>query len=62
MTKIQYSLQGYSFILEDFFPMRIFEKITEIRVTAPEVIEQQAKARKQRKKLTRDGRVNYPGC
>ncbi len=66
MTKAQYSVQGYSFSLEDFFPMRLFEKITQVRVEAPEVIEHQAKARKQRKKLTRDGKLtilaaDHPG-
>lgn len=66
MTTATYSLKGYSFDLERFFPLSIFEKITEIRVSAPEVIEQQAKARKQRKKLTLDGKLtilaaDHPG-
>lgn len=66
MPKATYSLQGYSFDLEYFFPISIFEKITDIRVNSPEVIEQQAKARKQRKKLTRDGKLtilaaDHPG-
>lgn len=56
----------YKFNLETFFPARIFEKITEIRVDAPQIIEQQANARKRRPKLTRDGKLtilaaDHPG-
>lgn len=54
----EYSLNDYNFNLERFFPARLFEKITEIRVDAPEIIEQQAQARKQRPKLTQDGKLN----
>jgi hypothetical protein len=66
MENSSYSIQGYSFELEKFFPMRLFEKITEIRVDSPEIIEHQAKARKLRKKLTRDGKLtilaaDHPG-
>ncbi|MGD9092236.1 MAG: hypothetical protein PVF74_05285 [Anaerolineales bacterium] len=53
----EYTLQDYEFDLQAFFPQHIFEKITDIRVEAPEVIEQQAKARKRRKRLTRDGKL-----
>ena len=53
----EYGPKDYEFDLEAFFPQRIFEKITDIRVEAPEVIEQQAKARKRRKKLTKDGKL-----
>jgi DhnA family fructose-bisphosphate aldolase class Ia len=52
-----YTLSSYDFDLERFFPMRIFEKITEIRVDAPEIIERQARARRQRVRLTRDGKL-----
>ncbi len=66
MTNGMYSVQNYVFDLQYFFPMRIFERITEIRVNSPEVIEQQAKGRKQRKKLTLDGKLtilaaDHPG-
>ncbi|RPI35077.1 MAG: hypothetical protein EHM70_00760 [Chloroflexota bacterium] len=66
MTKLNYSVENYVFNLEYFFPMEIFKKITNIRVSSPEVIEQQAKARKQRKKLTLDGKLtilaaDHPG-
>lgn len=53
----KYNLNDYEFDLEAFFPQHIFDKITDIRVEAPEVVEQQAKARKRRKKLTKDGKL-----
>ena len=56
----------YQFNLDTFFPARVFEKITEIRVDAPEVIERQAKLRQRRPKLTIDGKLtilaaDHPG-
>ena len=65
MTK-EYSIKDYKFNLETFFPMRIFDQITDIRVNAPEVIEQTANARKRRRKLTKDGKLtilaaDHPG-
>jgi hypothetical protein len=61
-----YTLTDYKFDLETFFPMRIFEKITEIRVDAPEIIERQAHARQRRPHLTNDGKLtilaaDHPG-
>jgi DhnA family fructose-bisphosphate aldolase class Ia len=53
----EYSIEGYQFDLEVFFPLRIFEKITDVRVDAPEIIEQQARARKRRPRLTLDGKL-----
>jgi len=53
-----YTLKGYTFDLEKFFPTRIFEKITEIRVDAPEIIVSHAKARKRRSRLTTDGKMS----
>lgn len=47
----------YTFDLESFFPARLFEKITEIRVDAPEIIWQQAERRKRRPRLTHDGKL-----
>lgn len=52
-----YTLGDYSFNLERFFPARIFEKITDIRVEAPEIVERQAQGRQRRARLTRDGRL-----
>lgn len=53
----EYSVEGYQFDLEAFFPLRIFEKITDVRVDAPEIIEQQAQARNRRPRLTVDGKL-----
>ncbi len=61
-----YTTTDYQFNLETFFPARVFEKITEIRVDAPQIIEQQANARKRRPKLTNSGKLtilaaDHPG-
>lgn len=53
----EYILDDYAFDLKRFFPDYMFEKITDIRVDAPEIIEQQAQARKRRPRLTRDGKL-----
>jgi len=53
----EYALGDYTFDLKRFFPDYIFEKITDIRVDASEIIEQQAQARKRRPRLTRDGKL-----
>lgn len=53
----EYILGDYAFDLKHFFPDHIFERITDIRVDAPEIIEQQALARKRRPRLTRDGKL-----
>lgn len=53
----EYSLGDYKFNLKAFFPARIFEMITDIRVDKPEIIEQQALTRKRRPRLTRDGKL-----
>ena len=49
-----YSIGDYKFNVENFFPYNIFSKITDIRVNAPEVIENEAQARKRREKLAGD--------
>ena len=54
----EYSLGDYNFDLGRFFPAYIFEKITGIRVEAPEIIERQAQLRRRRPRLTRDGKLN----
>ncbi len=45
------------FRVDDFFPRAIFDRITEVRVDAPEIIFQQAQNRKRRAKLTHDGKM-----
>jgi len=62
----EYSVEGYEFDLEAFFPLRIFDRITDMRVDAPEIIERQAAARKRRPRLTLDGKLtilaaDHPG-
>jgi DhnA family fructose-bisphosphate aldolase class Ia len=50
-------METYSFKTEEFLPEELFAKITDIRVEMPEIIEAEAKARKKRAKLTRDGKL-----
>lgn len=62
----KYQLGDYSFSLKKFFPMTIFDAITEVRVHDPGIILKEAKGRKRRKKLTRDGKLvilaaDHPG-
>lgn len=52
-----YSVKGYEFDYEKFFPRHIFEAITEVRVERPDVILQAAQARKRRTSLTYDGKL-----
>jgi hypothetical protein len=61
-----YSVENYQFDLEAFFPLCLFDQITEVRVDAPEIIERQAAARKRRPRLTLDGKLtilaaDHPG-
>jgi len=42
---------------EEFFPRDLFERITDTRVTRPEVVMEEAKGRRRRPRLTRDGRL-----
>jgi len=52
-----YSIEGYKFDLEKFFPMGVMDKITEVRVERPGVIAEAALARKRRPKITKDGKL-----
>lgn len=45
------------FDLDKFFPASLLDEITEIRVSRPEVIEEEARRRQKRSKLTRDGKL-----
>ncbi len=53
----RYAAGDYVFDLKRFFPDEVFRAITEVRVSNPEVILQEAAARKRRKKLTKDGKL-----
>src|SRR4030042_1471239 len=62
----KYEVGDYAFDLKRFFPDPIFNAITEVRVSKPEIILREAAARKKRKKLTRDGKLtilaaDHPG-
>ncbi len=55
---VEYTLGNYKFDLESFFPANIFDKITEIRVDSPEIIEQQAQLRQRRKRIAPNGKLS----
>ncbi len=48
---------NYRFDLEAFFPRRIYDKITEIRVDMPDLVEEVAQQRQRRQRLTHDGKL-----
>ena len=61
-----YSLGTYCFRPEDFLPMRLFEAITEVRVSNPEAVLEEATRRRRRPRLTLDGKLvvlatDHPG-
>jgi len=63
---ISYSLDDYVFDFTAFFPMGIFDRITEVRVRRPQLILQEAARRKRRPDLAIDGRLlllaaDHPG-
>jgi DhnA family fructose-bisphosphate aldolase class Ia len=49
---------GFHFDISRFFPRNLFDAITETRVCRPEVILAEARARKRRTRLTRDGKLS----
>ncbi len=57
MSKTQYALGTYRFDPEEFFPRVLFDRITEVRVSRPGVVEEEAHARRRRERLTTDGRL-----
>lgn len=63
---MNYTAGNYNFNLEDFFPKKLFYKITEARVEQTQEIIEHAKNRKRRQKLTKDGKLiilaaDHPG-
>lgn len=54
---ISYDLGEYAFDLGAFFPMTVFDRITEVRVRRPQLILQEAERRKRRPDLAPDGRL-----
>jgi DhnA family fructose-bisphosphate aldolase class Ia len=63
---ISYTIESYVFELSSFFPMAVFDRITEARVRRPQLILQEAERRKRRTDLAPDGRLvllaaDHPG-
>ncbi len=63
---MNYTPGNYNFNLEEFFPKKLFYKITEARVDQTQEIIEHAKNRKRRNKLTKDGKLiilaaDHPG-
>lgn len=54
---ISYSLEDYVFDLAAFFPMSVFDRITEVRVRRPQLILQEAARRQRRPDLAPQGRL-----
>jgi len=52
-----YSMNGYEFNYEEFFPRGIFDQINEVRVARPDLILEAAEERKRRETLTVDGKI-----
>ncbi len=66
MTSGRYEIGDYRFDPAAFLPERLFQTITDVRVTQPEVIDDEAERRRRRSRLTVDGRLvilatDHPG-
>ena len=59
---MEYAVGDYCFEVEAFFPKRVMNRITEVRVDRPEIIQIVAEARKRRSAITRDGRLTILAC
>jgi DhnA family fructose-bisphosphate aldolase class Ia len=57
MAVVTYDVGTYTFKPEAFFPRELFDRITEIRVTKPEIVEEEARRRQRRPQLTTNGRL-----
>ncbi len=57
MAVTTYQIGSYTFRAETFFPKDLFDRITDVRVSRPHVVEEEAQARRRRKSLTADGRL-----
>ncbi len=57
MAVTTYQIGRYAFRAETFFSKDLFDSITDVRVDAPEVVEEEARARARRQSLTTDGRL-----
>ena len=54
---VKYEISDYEFRVSDFFPKEFFNEITDIRVNDPDLVLREAKARRRREKLTKDGKI-----
>ena len=54
---VKYEIGEYEFRVSDFFPKEFFDEITDIRVNDPDLVLREAKARRRREKLTKDGKL-----
>ncbi len=57
MAATTYQIGNYAFRPDAFFPKDLFDRITDVRVSRPHVVEEEARARLRRKSLTADGRL-----
>jgi DhnA family fructose-bisphosphate aldolase class Ia len=57
MSASTYSTGHFRFRTEDFFPLSLFQAITDVRVNRPGVVYEQAGKRVRRKQLTTDGKL-----
>lgn len=54
---VEYDLKGYSFDVEQYFPPALLARLTDLRVQSPDIVAQEATARKLRRNLTLKGRL-----
>ncbi|MDR7484406.1 MAG: deoxyribose-phosphate aldolase [Armatimonadota bacterium] len=57
MAVVTYEIGTYTFKPQEFFPRDLFDRITEVRVTRPGVVEEEARRRQRRSRLATDGRL-----
>jgi len=57
MAVTTYDIGSYTFRPEAYLPRNVFERITDVRVARPHVVEEEAQARVRRARLTADGRL-----
>ncbi len=59
---VNYAMGGFAYSSRAFFPERIFNLLTDLRVNKPQLIHEEAQKRKQRSELTRDGKLLILAC
>lgn len=57
MVVTTYDIGTYTFRPREFFPLELFERITELRIARPGVVEEEACSRRRRPQLTTNGRL-----